>query len=109
IRFAGPMMRFPDTTPFLDLERGLAGATVVEQAEVALDFEPVHAGADGSDFGGVRGAAVLDGERLDLGGSGFAGAGGLGTVWPRLRRGPGGGAGGRARAAAGGRGTGRRG
>jgi hypothetical protein len=85
IRFAGPMMRFPDTTPFLDLERGLAGATVVEQAEVALDFEPVHAGADGSDFGGVRGAAVLDGERLDLGGSGFAGAGGLGTVWPRLR------------------------
>lgn len=85
IRFAGPMMRFPDTTPFLDLERGLAGASVIEHAEVQLDFEPAHAGTDGSDFGVVRGSAVLDGQRLDVGGRGFASAGALGAVWPRLR------------------------
>lgn len=85
IRFAGPMMRFPDTTPFLDLERGLAGASVVEQAEVRIDFDPAHAGADGSDFGAVRGSVVLDGRRLDVDGRGFASAGSLTAAWPRLR------------------------
>jgi hypothetical protein len=85
VSFAGPMMRFPDTTPFLDLERGLGGATVIAQTQVELVFEPAHPGGDGSDFGVVRGTAILDGERLDLGGRGFSTAGGLGTVWPRLR------------------------
>ncbi len=85
IRFAGPMTRFPDTTPFLDLERGLAGASVIDQAEVQIDFEPGHRATNGSDFGIVRGTGVLDGERLDLAGRGFAGAGTLGAAWPRLR------------------------
>ncbi len=85
VRFAGPMMRFPDTTPFLDLERGLAAAAVVEQAEVAIDFDPVHPEARGDDFGSVRGRAVLDGRPLDLGGHGFAGGGTGPTTWPRVR------------------------
>ncbi len=85
IRFAGPMMRFADTTPFLDLERGLGGASVVEHADVQIDFHPAHAGGHGSDFGVVRGDAVLDGHRLDVGGHGYASPGALGVVWPRLR------------------------
>src|SRR4029453_5524313 len=85
VSFAGPMMRFPETTPFLDLERGLGGATVIAQAQVELVFEPGHPGGDGSDFGVGRGTAILDGERLDLGGRGFSTAGGFGTIWPRLR------------------------
>src|SRR5262245_30152471 len=72
VRFAGPMMRFPDTTPFLDLERGLGGASVIADADVELVFEPAHPGADGSDFGSVRGTARLDGEQLDLGGRAFS-------------------------------------
>jgi len=85
IRFAGPMMRFADTTPFLDLERGLGGASVVEQADVQIDFQPAHDRGGGSDFGFVRGTALLDGHRLDVGGHGFASAGSLTAVWPRLR------------------------
>jgi hypothetical protein len=85
VRFAGPMMRFPDTTPFLDLERGLARATVIADATVELAFQPAHPGGDASDFGVVHGTATLDGEQLDLGGRGFSSTGGFGTAWPRLR------------------------
>ena len=85
IRFAGPMVHFPDTTPFLDLERGLGRGTVIERAEIALDFEPAHAGAGGSDFGTVRGTAMLDGRRLSLDGKGFSAAGGGPALWPRVR------------------------
>src|SRR5262245_1408634 len=86
VHFTGPMVRFPDTTPFLDLERGLGGADVVESAEVALDFVPAHGEATGpADFGTVRGAAVLDGNRLSLDGLGFASAGTAPMVWPRVR------------------------
>ncbi len=86
VRFAGPMMRFPDTTPFLDLERGLGTAHAVEDATVDLAFSPFHAcGTDGA-FGRVTGSAMLDGQRLDLGGEGFAAAsGGAPGPWPRVR------------------------
>ena len=86
VRFDGPMLRFPDSTPFLDLERGLAGAAAVERAEIALDFVPLHAdGARSVEFGTVRGAAVLDGVRLSLDGSAFSTAGAGPAVWPRVR------------------------
>jgi hypothetical protein len=86
VRFAGPMLRFPDATPFLDLERGLSGAAPVELAEVALDFMPIHPGDGRSgDFGTVRGAAVLDGARLSLDGRAFSMAGAGPLVWPRVR------------------------
>jgi hypothetical protein len=75
------MMRFPDTTPFVDLEHGLAGAAVIEHAAVDLAFAPHHAG---DDFGRVAGTAVLDGRELDLAGRGFA-AGGAPGPWPRMR------------------------
>ena len=82
VRFAGPMMRFPDTTPFVDLERGLAGAHVIEHAVVDLAFAPHH---DGDEFGSVTGAAVLDGRDLDLRGRGFAAGSTEPGPWPRLR------------------------
>jgi hypothetical protein len=85
VRFAGPMMRFADTTPFLDLERGLASAAVIAHAVVELDFLPAHVGTARSDFGAVRGVALLDGAHLDLGGRGFATSGMSDPIWPRLR------------------------
>jgi hypothetical protein len=86
VRFAGPMLRFADSTPFLDLERGLASATIVQEAAISLDFVPLHAGSAGStEFGTVRGVAALDGASLSLDGSGFSTAGAGPTVWPRVR------------------------
>jgi hypothetical protein len=79
------MVRFPDTTPFLDLERGLGDSAIVEQADVALDFVPAHAEAGAADFGAVRGEAVLDGRRLSLDGLGFSVAGPGTALWPRVR------------------------
>ena len=86
VRFAGPMLRFPDSTPFLDLERGLAGAAPVEHAEVALDFIPVHPDLTGAaEFGSVRGAALLDGSQLSLDGRALSTRAAGATVWPRVR------------------------
>jgi hypothetical protein len=80
------MLRFPDSTPFLDLERGLSGAAPVEHAEIALDFAPIHPGDGRSgDFGTVRGGVVLDGSRLSLDGRAFSMAGTGPLVWPRVR------------------------
>jgi len=86
VRFTGPMLRFPDTTAFLDLERGLSRAVLVEHADVALDFTPIHPDGTGrAEFGVVRGGATLDGRTLDLDGRGFASAGGDPGPWPRVR------------------------
>jgi hypothetical protein len=86
VRFAGPMLRFPDTTAFLDLERGLSRAVLVEHADVALDFTANHpARTGGPEFGVVRGRVTLDGRTLELDGRGFASAGGVAAPWPRVR------------------------
>lgn len=89
VRFRGPVAQFPDTTPFLDLERGLAGATIVDDAVVALRFTPDLA-ADSGTFGIVRGDVRAAGRRLVLDGSGFLGAtmrgaGGTGDLRATLR------------------------
>jgi hypothetical protein len=81
VRFHGPILRFPDNTPFLDLEAGLARAALVE-AELALDFIP---GFGGGAFGAVAGHAVVDGARMDIAGHGFALGDGPAGPWPRLR------------------------
>jgi hypothetical protein len=84
VRFTGPLLRFPDTTPFLDLEAGLARAALVE-ADVHLDFHASLA-TDGGAFGAVEGRAVLDGEPVPLAGYGFSeGEAPGGGPWPRLR------------------------
>ena len=70
-RFTGPMLHFPDTEPFLDLELGLARATLVE-AELALEFAPVP-GTE-QRFGHVRGRVIVDGAVMPLEGPGYAGA-----------------------------------
>jgi hypothetical protein len=86
VRFVGPMLRFPDTTAFLDLERGLSRAALVEHADVALDFTPNHPdGTARAEFGVVRGRATLDGRTLELDGRGFASTGGDPGPWPRVR------------------------
>jgi hypothetical protein len=63
VAYEGPLVRFPNHTPFLDLERGLAGGVVVE-ARLDVVFEPAAAerGAPSAErFGIVRGDLVVDG------------------------------------------------
>lgn len=83
VAFAGPMMRFPDTTPFLDLERGLGQARLIENARIGFVLRPEHDGCAG--FGTVRGDVQLDGERLVLAGRAHGRIGAPAAVWPRVR------------------------
>lgn len=86
VHFRGPLLRFPDTTPFLDLEAGLARATLVE-ADVALEFQPLHRphAAERADFGAVRGVVRVDDVRHTVAAAGFAEDGPDPGTWPRLR------------------------
>jgi hypothetical protein len=89
VRFRGPVARFPDTTPFLDLERGLATATIVDDARVALRFAPDLAAGSGT-FGAVRGDAQVGTRHLGLDGSAhlgpaLRGVGGAGDLRITLR------------------------
>ena len=86
VTFRGPLVRFPDTAPFLDLERGLGTASVVADGAVTLAFDPPHhAGSDGGDFGRVHGVVRLADDEHTVEGHGFAAAAGPPTVWPRVR------------------------
>ena len=59
LSYEGPMLRFPDTTPFVDLERGLASAEPV-MATVALELTPSHHDADAPcPFGTATGEARI--------------------------------------------------
>ena len=60
------MLRFPDTTPFVDLERGLAAAVPVA-ATVALTLTPAHAACP---FGIAIGRARLGDARYEIRGHG---------------------------------------
>jgi hypothetical protein len=84
LSFAGPILHFPDTTPFLDLETGLARAHLGE-ATVSLVFTPAHPPAGNGDFGRVDGRVTLDGERFSLTGPAYAEEGTGPGPWPRLR------------------------
>lgn len=84
LRFRGPLLTFPDTTPFLDLETGLASADLVD-AEVEIDFTADEPGPTGGAFGQVRGRAVVAGASWPLTGHGFAEEGAPPALWPRLR------------------------
>jgi hypothetical protein len=68
LRYDGPLARFPDTTPFLDLEAGLARASVVD-AHCLMTFTPGHSGCA---FGSIDGELVLAGRRRSLTGTGVA-------------------------------------
>ena len=82
--YAGPLLRFPDTVPFLDLERGLARARIVD-ADVRLTFTPAHTGGEVGDFGTVAGTVALDGQRVDVSATAFAEDTERAAPWPRLR------------------------
>ncbi len=84
VRFRGPMVRFPDTRPFVDLEHGLGGAGLVQDAALDLRFVADDV-AIGTGFGRVAGDATLDGRHLPIHGSGFAVEGTSPQVWPRAR------------------------
>jgi hypothetical protein len=58
VRYEGPLLRFPDTTPFLDLETGLARSTLAS-ARLEVVFEPAHAAA--CPFGSLAGDLTVDG------------------------------------------------
>ena len=66
--YDGPLVRFPDTTPFVDLEAGLARATLVD-ARCTIDFTPAHPGCA---FGSIAGELVIAGHRRALAGTGVA-------------------------------------
>jgi hypothetical protein len=83
-RFTGPILHFPDTTPFLDLETGLARGWLGE-AEVSLVFTPAHSAGANGDFGSVRGSVTLAGETFALDGPAYAEEGAMAGPWPRLR------------------------
>src|SRR5207244_11210129 len=59
LRYDGPLLRFPDTLPFLDLETGLARAELVE-GEIELRFAPGHAHEGPAEFGPVTGSVALE-------------------------------------------------
>jgi hypothetical protein len=66
LAYAGPMLRFPDTTPFVDLERGLASAEPVS-ATVELATAPSHRDAGTPcPFGTIVGEARIAGARHDV-------------------------------------------
>lgn len=84
LRCRGPMLRFDDTIPFLDLEAGLARAELVD-AEVALDLDYEHATSEPADFARARGQIVLDGGALALDADAFVAVEEPGGPRPRLR------------------------
>jgi hypothetical protein len=85
VRYAGPLLDFDETTPFLDLEHGLGSARLMD-GEVALSLTPDHEslGSTG-DFGRVSGTVTLGGDTFPIDGRGFAEEGPPGGPWPRLR------------------------
>jgi hypothetical protein len=70
VEFDGPMLAFPDTMPFVDLERGLAAATAVD-VRVRLELSPSHADDDPCPFGVVRGRAQVGAASYDVAGHGI--------------------------------------
>src|SRR5206468_1547772 len=81
---AGGLVRFPDTTPFLDLETGLARAELVE-GEIELRFAPGHAHEGPAEFGTVTGSVALERARHPVTAAAFAEDGAPAGPWPRLR------------------------
>jgi hypothetical protein len=70
LAYDGPMLAFPDTRPFVDLEDGLSRAAVA-RATVALELVPSHRDGDGPcPAGAVAGHARLDGVAHDVRGHG---------------------------------------
>ncbi|HLY37965.1 MAG TPA: hypothetical protein VKU61_08015 [Candidatus Binatia bacterium] len=84
ITYRGPLLRFPDTLPFLDLEAGLARAELVD-ADVALVFAPDHPECAVAGFGRVSGRAIVGDVTHALDGDGFAEDDGFSGPWPRVR------------------------
>jgi hypothetical protein len=68
VRYDGPIVHFPHTTPFLDLENGLAGAAVID-ASCALDYRPAHPGCP---FGSIDGTVVVGERRYAVAGTAVA-------------------------------------
>jgi hypothetical protein len=68
VTFDGPMVGFPFHGPFVDLERGLAGGTLLEgRLDVTFRSDPGHEAANGDEtFGEVRGELVIDGRRTPV-------------------------------------------
>ncbi len=83
VRFRGPLLEFPDSTPFLDLEAGLARGHLVD-ADVALDYAP-HGELRADGFGEVTGRVVLDGTPFEIAGLGSTGGSFAEGPWPRVR------------------------
>ena len=85
VRYAGPLLDFDETTPFLDLEHGLGTARLID-GSVALTLTPCHPNVDATgDFGRISGTVTLGSETFSIDGWGFAEDGPPSGPWPRLR------------------------
>lgn len=68
LAYDGPVVHFHHTTPFLDLEAGLAGATLLK-ASCALEYRPAHPACP---FGSIAGSVVVAGRRYAVAGMAVA-------------------------------------
>ena len=59
--YEGPLVAFLTHTPFLDLERGLAGGTLIEGLDITFRADETEVGEEC--FGDVRGEMIVDGLR----------------------------------------------
>jgi hypothetical protein len=86
LRYRGPLLRFPDTTPFVDLELGLASAGMIDDAEVHVRLRP-DAGLQPAQgcFGAIDGTLRLGGRTHILEGGAFLARSHGPLPWPRLR------------------------
>ncbi len=84
VRFRGPVLRFADTFPFLDLEPGLATAHLAE-ADVALEFAARDHLDTASRFGALHGTVRVGATTITVDGSAFCEHDPPPTPWPRLR------------------------
>src|SRR6185436_14819012 len=84
VSYHGPMLVFPDTAPFVDLEAGLARASITP-AQVTLRFAPSHDdGVEACPFGAVHGHARIGERRFEVAGHGVRSRREVGLgAWPR--------------------------
>jgi len=86
LRYRGPLLHFPHTAPFVDLEEGLASAAMIDDAELRLRIEPDAAPQpDEGRFGRIDGTLRVGARTHALSGRAFLARSDAPLPWPRLR------------------------
>jgi len=86
LRYRGPLLHFPHTAPFVDLEEGLASAAMIDDAELRLEIEPDTAPQPSEGrFGRIHGTLRVGARAHGLAGRAFLARSDAPLPWPRLR------------------------